>query len=176
MEFEFGGTPFDAGRAEPGSNSPYDTWSPHLKVANWSTPTLVIHGAKDYRLVETNHTLALSHLHQRLSRRSLVVVFSDFVDTTTAELLIENVQMLNRHHVVVFVSLRDPLLAAYHHKSVNSLAMVSEVAAAADLERERRRVLNRLSRLGVFVIETAPGGLRPELISTYLSIRSRELI
>merc|ERR1711965_1108868 len=87
--------------------------------------------ALDYRLVETNHTLALSHLHQRLSRRSLVVVFSDFVDTTTAELLIENVQMLNRHHVVVFVSLRDPLLAAYHHKSVNSLAMVSEVAAAA---------------------------------------------
>jgi len=130
----------------------------------------------EYRLVETNHTLALSHLHQRLSRRSLVVVFSDFVDTTTAELLIENVQMLNRHHVVVFVSLRDPLLAGYHHKSVNSLNMVSEVAAAADLERERRRVLNSLSRLGVFVIETAPGGLRPELISTYLSIRSRELI
>lgn len=132
--------------------------------------------ALDYRLVETNHTLSLSHLHQRLSRRSLIVVFSDFVDTTTAELLIENVQVLNRHHVVVFVSLRDPLLAAYHHKTVNNLAMVSEVAAAADLERERRRVLNRLSRLGVFVIETAPGGLRPELISTYLSIRARELI
>lgn len=130
----------------------------------------------EYRLVETNHTLALSHLHQRLSRRSLIVVFSDFVDTTTAELLIENMQVLNRHHVVVFVSLRDPLLEAYHRKPVNSLNNVSEVVAAADLERERRRVLDKLSRLGVFVIETAPGALRPELISTYLSIRSRELI
>ncbi|AJY45608.1 DUF58 domain-containing protein [Martelella endophytica] len=130
----------------------------------------------EYRLVETNHTLALSHLHQRLSRRSLVIVFSDFVDTTTAELLIENMQVLNRHHVVVFVSLRDPLLEAYRRKPVNSLNMVSEIVAAADLERERKRVLDKLSRLGVFVIETAPGGLRPELISTYLSIRSRELI
>ena len=130
----------------------------------------------EYRLVETNHTLALSHLHQRLSRRSLLIVFSDFVDTTTAELLIENMQVLIRHHVVVFVSLRDPLLQAYQRKPVNSLNMVSEIVAAADLERERRRVLDKLSRLGVFVIETAPDGLRPELISTYLSIRSRELI
>ncbi|PRX10228.1 UNVERIFIED_ORG: uncharacterized protein (DUF58 family) [Martelella mediterranea] len=130
----------------------------------------------EYRLVETNHTLALSHLHQRLSRRSLVVVFSDFVDTTTAELLVENVQVLNRHHVVVFVTLRDPLLETYHRRSATSTDMVAETVAASDLERERRRVLDRLSRLGVFVIETTPGGLRSELVSTYLSIRSRELI
>ena len=130
----------------------------------------------EYRLVETNHTLALSHLHQRLSRRSLVVVFSDFVDTTTAELLLENVQVLNRHHVVIFVTLRDPLLERYHRRQSDNIAMVAETVAAADLERERRRVLDSLLRLGVFVIETTPGGLRPELLSTYMTIRSRELI
>ena len=45
-------------------------------------------------------------------RRSLIVVFSDFVDPTTAELMIENVAMLNRQHLIVFATLRDPLLRA----------------------------------------------------------------
>lgn len=48
MEFEFGGVPWKAGE-----QSPYRTMSPHLKVAEWKTPTLVIHGAKDYRIAET---------------------------------------------------------------------------------------------------------------------------
>ncbi|MEF2073543.1 DUF58 domain-containing protein [Consotaella aegiceratis] len=132
--------------------------------------------ALSYRSVESNPTLAMTHLSQRLARRSLVVVFSDFVDTTTAELLLENVQMLNRHHVVVFVSLRDPLLEDYTRRSARDLAEVAESVAAAGLSRERRLVLERLMRLGVFVIDTAPGGLTTSLISAYLTIRARELI
>ena len=51
MEHEFGGKPYDLAAKAPAS--PYKRFSPHTKVENWKTPTLVIHGAKDYRLVET---------------------------------------------------------------------------------------------------------------------------
>ncbi|MCQ0987090.1 DUF58 domain-containing protein [Jiella marina] len=129
-----------------------------------------------YRAIETNHTLAMTHLGQRLSRRSLVVVFSDFVDTTTAELLVENVQVLNRHHVVVFVSIRDPLIVAYQRHAAEDLGAVAAAVAAAGLERERRLVLERLARIGVFVIDTDPGGITARLVSTYLTIKARELI
>ena len=129
-----------------------------------------------YRAIETNHTLAMTHLGQRLSRRCLVVVFSDFVDTTTAELLVENVAVLNRHHVMVFVSIRDPLLAGYRHRPVGNLSDVAGAVAAAGLERERRLVLERLARLGVFVVDTDPGGITARLVSTYLTIKARELI
>ncbi|WP_128293102.1 DUF58 domain-containing protein [Afifella aestuarii] len=130
----------------------------------------------EYRSVETNHTLAMTHLGQKLNRRSLVIVFSDFVDTTTAELLVENVAVLNRHHVVVFVSLRDPLLSDMTRHAASDLGAVASVVAAAGLERERRAVLDRLSRLGVFVIDARPGEVSARLISTYLRIRERELI
>jgi len=39
-----------------------------------------------YSEVESNHTLAMAHLNGQLNRRSLIVVFSDFVDSITAEL------------------------------------------------------------------------------------------
>ncbi|MEN3793707.1 DUF58 domain-containing protein [Fulvimarina sp. MAC3] len=129
-----------------------------------------------YRSVETNHTLAMTHLGQRLNRRSLVVVFSDFVDTTTAELLVENVQVLVKRHVVVFVSIRDPLLDAYARQLARGIEDVASAVAAAGIQRDRRMVLERLGRLGVFVIDTDPGRITAQLISTYLSIKARELI
>ncbi|KAJ1873824.1 dipeptidylpeptidase [Coemansia sp. RSA 990] len=45
-ETEFEGVPFDK---EARQN--YERWSPERNVQNWKTPTLVIHGEKDYRLV-----------------------------------------------------------------------------------------------------------------------------
>ncbi|WP_329610526.1 DUF58 domain-containing protein [Jiella pelagia] len=129
-----------------------------------------------YRAIETNHTLAMTHLGQKLSRRCLVVVFSDFVDTTTAELLVENVEVLNRHHVVAFVSIRDPLLQAYQRRAAGDLGEVAAAVAAAGLDRERRLVLDRLARLGVFVVDAEPGGITARLVSTYLNIKARELI
>ena len=47
-----------------------------------------------YSAAETNFTLGLVELGQRLRRRSLVVVLTDFVDTVTAELMVENLARL----------------------------------------------------------------------------------
>ena len=130
----------------------------------------------DYESVETNHTLAMAHLHTRLKRRSLVVVFSDFVDTTTAELLVENITVLNRAHVIVFVALRDPGLEAIANSAPDGMTDVARAVSAAQMLRERRLVMERLQRLGVFVVDTLPEQATARLISTYLTIKSREII
>ncbi|KAK9768457.1 Dipeptidyl-peptidase 5 [Basidiobolus ranarum] len=46
-EFDFGGTPWD-----PKAKRVYQHWSPSKYVNKWTTPTLVIHGGKDYRIVD----------------------------------------------------------------------------------------------------------------------------
>ena len=130
----------------------------------------------DYTTVETNYTLALAHLNARLNRRSLLVIFSDFVDTTTAELLIENIGVLNRHHVIVFVTLRDPGLEQRVRTDKPDLPTMAEAVVAADMLRDRQVVLDKLSRMGVMVIDTEPGKLTSRLISTYLMIKAREMI
>lgn len=129
-----------------------------------------------YTTVESNHTLALAHLGGQLRRRSLLVVFSDFVDTTTAELLVENLGVLNRAHVIVFVTLRDPALEARVEGAARDADAVAEAVVAADMLRERQLVLDRLARMGVICLESAPGELTARLLSTYLDIKARELI
>ncbi|MEJ2124433.1 MAG: DUF58 domain-containing protein, partial [Alphaproteobacteria bacterium] len=64
----------------------------------------------NYNYHETNFTLGLAELNARLKRRALVILFTDFVDTITAELLIESMQRIANKHVVVFVTLRDSFL------------------------------------------------------------------
>ncbi len=132
--------------------------------------------ALKYETVETNHTLGLSHLSGRLARRSLIIVFSDFVDSITAELMVENLTVLTRRHLVLFVALRDPALAALAHPAQVSMDAVAKSVAATQLLHERRSVLDRLARLGVICLDTTPEALTPALLSRYIDIKSRELI
>lgn len=132
--------------------------------------------ALGYETRETNHTLAMTHLLGRLQRRSLVVVFSDFVDTTTAELLVENVRLLGRRHVVVFVALRDPSLERLATAAPRSLDEVAAGVAAGEMRRERLIVMERLARLGIVVLDVEPSAVTARLVSTYLDLKAREVV
>ncbi|MBY5854554.1 DUF58 domain-containing protein [Rhizobium leguminosarum] len=129
-----------------------------------------------YETQETNHTLGLTHLSGRLKRRSLVVIFSDFVDTITAELMIENMQVLARHHFVVYVALRDPMLAKLIEPEETTLDAVARSVAARQILQERRAVMEKLARLGVLCLDSTPEALTSDLIARYIEIKSREMI
>jgi uncharacterized protein (DUF58 family) len=129
-----------------------------------------------YSSIETNHTLALATLHERLNRRSLIVVFSDFVDPLSAELLLEHLAVLNRHHVLVFVSLHDPLLQNLVNDRVETMDGVARSVSASNLLAERRLVFEKMSSMGIDVIETTPVEMTPNLLNTYLAIKAKELI
>lgn len=61
----------------------------------------------DYSNEETNFTLALTTLASRLDRRSLVIIFTDFVDPISAELMLRTVGRLTERHLVLFMMIRD---------------------------------------------------------------------
>lgn len=132
--------------------------------------------ALEYSSVESNHTLALAHLNGLLNRRSLVIVFSDFVDSITAELMVENLAVLNRHHLLIFVALNDPALQQITSPDDLSLNNVAKAVAGGQIEKERQLVLDKLRRLGVVCLDISPDQLTPELVSAYLDIKARELI
>ncbi len=130
----------------------------------------------DYSDRETNFTLGLTSIAQRLSRRSLIVVLTDFVDTISAELMIENLDRLSRRHVVIFVALQDPGLAATAGGKPASLLDLNRAVVAGGLLRDREVVLRRLRRLGILPIDAAPAQVTPRLINTYLEVKRLEKI
>jgi len=129
-----------------------------------------------YQHEETNFTVALAELSARLSRRSLVILLTDFVDTVTAELMLENVYRLARKHLVVFVTLRDPSLAELIHATPNTLADLHRSVVAEEFTREREVVLEKLHRVGVHTIDATPRQVSTQLLNSYLDIKRRELL
>jgi uncharacterized protein (DUF58 family) len=130
----------------------------------------------DYSDRETNYTLSLTSISQRLSRRSLIVVLTDFVDTIAAELMVENLDRLSRRHAVIFVALQDPGLAATAAGAPATLFDLNRAVVAGGLLRDREVVLKRLRRLGIYPIDAAPAQVTTRLINTYLDIKRRERI
>ena len=63
METEFGGPAYT--EASLSKESPYQKYTPSAKIHEWETPTLVIHGAKDFRLVESEGISTFTALQRR---------------------------------------------------------------------------------------------------------------
>jgi uncharacterized protein (DUF58 family) len=133
-------------------------------------------GELSYSTAETNFTLGLTALLARLSRRSLVIVLTDFVDTVTAELMVENLTRLGRRHLCVFVALRDPLFAELSGAPPASMLDVHRAVVADALLFDRDVVLKRLGRRGIYCIDAPPERVGPALVNRYLEIKRREMI
>jgi uncharacterized protein (DUF58 family) len=129
-----------------------------------------------YQHQETNFTLGLAELNARLKRRALVILFTDFVDTITAELLIESMQRVANRHVVVFVTQRGSVLQRAVEAAPREFTDVAQSVIAHDFLRERSIVLERLERLGVHCLDVPSRGLSVALINRYLLIKQRGLI
>ena len=130
----------------------------------------------DYSSSEPNTTWALTELSRRLRRRTLIVLFTDFVDSISAALMMPAVHRLSRRHVVLFVTLRDPLLNQLAAAKPASDEDLHRAALASDLIQERELVLESLRVDGAQIIATHANELGPALIDHYLHVKRRELV
>ena len=130
----------------------------------------------DYGEDETNYTLGLTQLGASLKRRSLIVVFTEFADTTSAELMIENLTRLLRRHLVLFVALRDSDLERLTQAEPRDAETVSRAVTAHALLRARDLVIARLARLGVRIVDAPAERLGPALISAYLDLKRSDAL
>ncbi len=130
----------------------------------------------DYVPREPNFTLALATLTARLRRRSLIVLFSDFADPTSAEIMVESVERLVRHHLVIFVTMEDEELSDLTEAEPATLRDLATAVAADGLARQRQLVLQRLRHLGVDVIEAPWQAIGYRLLDRYLAAKRAEAI
>jgi len=130
----------------------------------------------DYHLTETNFTYGMTDLSTRLNRRSLVIVFTDFVDTVSAELMIDNMRRMSRRHLVLFVSLRDPVPDRLSKASPQNVDSLHRAVIADEYLQERALVMRRLRRHGVQCIDANPKDVSTRLINRYLEIQRREMV
>ncbi|GAA4043987.1 DUF58 domain-containing protein [Parerythrobacter jejuensis] len=132
--------------------------------------------ALEYQSEEPNFTLGLATLSARLRRRSLIVLFSEFTDPTSAELMIESISRLIEKHIVLFVTFEDTELEALRRAEPESMDAIAGAVTADSLARQRQLVHERLRHMGVDIIEAPHDRMGFAVIDRYLRIRRSEAI
>lgn len=125
---------------------------------------------------ETNYTLGLATIGARLKRRALIVVFTEFADATSAELMIAAAQRLVSKHLLMFVVLADSELERMAAAVPDDATALTSATIAADLLRDRQLVIARLRRMGALVVEAPAQGLSAKLLDTYIRVKRRGTI
>jgi uncharacterized protein (DUF58 family) len=128
----------------------------------------------DYR--ESDHAKAMQLLANRHPKRSLVVTLTDFVDTTTATDLVTHLGQAARRHVVLLAALQDRFLARAAVASVHVSREGFRRAAALDLLKDRREVLEQIRHRGGLVLDATPADLSPRLLNRYLEVVLRGMV
>jgi len=125
----------------------------------------------DYAHVESNFTLALTTLSTQLNRRSLIILFTEFTDATSADLMIRAAGRLVKKHRLLFVVIKDEEVEAEERRRPASGADVTRANVAAAMLRDRQLVIARLQRLGADVIEVPADAMGASAVEAYLGIK-----
>ena len=99
------------------------------------------------------------------------MVFTEFADATSAELMVENLGRLLRRHAVLFIAPRDEALEAITRAEPVNAEAVSRAVTAHALVRERDLVIARLVRRGVRIVDAPTDRIGAALISAYLDLK-----
>ncbi len=130
----------------------------------------------DYSGEETNYTFALTTLATRLTRRSMIVLFTEFTDLTSADFMVRAAKRMVETHLLLVVVLRDEELETIADAMPRRPADITRAVTAAALIRDRRLVLTRLQHLGVHVIESEYDRVGDRLVAGYIDLKRRNLL
>ena len=104
------------------------------------------------------------------------MLFTDFVDSISAEILIDSIGHIANRHALMFVTLRDQDFEAMVDKQPETFTEAASAVIAQDFLQERAVVFERLNRMGVACLDVTVGGLSVSLLNRYMAIKKQGLI
>lgn len=119
---------------------------------------------------------AFGQLARRVSRRSLMIVFTDVLDLEASRDLVAHALRLGARHRVLVVTVTDPSVLVARDAPVDRSARAYEWAAAEELLAARRQSFEALQRGGVLGLDVEAGRLSPALVERYLELKERALL
>jgi uncharacterized protein (DUF58 family) len=123
---------------------------------------------------EANHTLALTDLGSKIARRSLIILFTDFIDEISADLMLESLQRLSKKHLIIFVAFKDEVLEALATKAPQSPEDITRSVFARKLLTQRETVYATLKRFGIEVLEAETEAMALSVVLKYLALKRED--
>jgi uncharacterized protein (DUF58 family) len=121
---------------------------------------------------EADHVQAAARLLSDQKRRSLVVWMTDVPDTAMTPEVVQAASQLMPRHLVLFLVIGQPDLAAVATRKPESVTDMFLTAAAQEVVYRRELLLARLRARGALALEVS-ARLSPTLVNAYLDIKQR---
>jgi uncharacterized protein (DUF58 family) len=128
------------------------------------------------RMVEPNYPAAFTYLAKQLRRRSLLVIFTDVIDSAASSALVAHLGRAAERHLPIAVAIRNPDLEAAATLTASDEATVYRRTAAEELLQARAAALTSMQRSGVLVADTRPQDAVPSVVNRYLDVKRRGLL
>ena len=126
--------------------------------------------------LEGDHLQAVSALLSTQKRRSLVVWLTDFPETAMTPEVIDAASEAASRHLVLFVVIGQPDLAALAAAEPDSVTNMYRTTAAQEALHRREVLLAKLRQRGALAVEVSSAAASVTLVNSYLDVKQRNLL
>jgi uncharacterized protein (DUF58 family) len=117
-----------------------------------------------------DYLTACETLHQRLDKRTLIVMLTNLRDEDSSPLL-PALKLLRKNHLVLLANLREVSLELLQHQAIDSFDDALTYAAGAEYLEARQKTFAQLRHSGVHMIDTLPDQLPIQLVNKYWELK-----
>ena len=129
------------------------------------------------RLVAPDFEELFVFLRRHITRRSLVILFTDLSDPLQAESFVRDARLISRQHVVIVCMIRPERAAPlFSRTSVDSVDDLYAELGGHLLWHDLQEVAAVLGRQGVHVSFPDSSALSVEAVSRYMEVKNRQLL
>lgn len=127
-------------------------------------------------LTYVDYLALFKELNVRLTRRSLLCVFTDFLDEEQASTMVAPLHRLARRHVPLCLSVKDTALQKLLRTAPPGPEEAFQHAVASELLTDREVLKARVSQGGVQMMDVQPDELSLAAVNRYLDIKARGVL
>ncbi len=124
-------------------------------------------------LTYVDYLALFRELNVRLLRRSLLCVFTDFLDEDQAATMVGPMRRLAKRHVPVCLSIKDAALHRLLRTTPADTEVAYQHAVASELLLEREAAKRKVGQDGVTVIDVEADALSLAAVNKYLEVKAR---
>ncbi|HEY9626268.1 MAG TPA: DUF58 domain-containing protein [Coleofasciculaceae cyanobacterium] len=124
-------------------------------------------------LQEPDYLGSVTTITNQQTRRALVVLITDLIDTTASAELLAAMARLTPRYLPFCVTLRDPQIDARANQPTQEIDASYGRAVAIDLLNQRQVALATLKQKGVLILDAPANQITEELVDRYLRLKAR---
>lgn len=125
---------------------------------------------------ESNYELLYTAVRNKISVRSLLILYTNFESIYAMERILPILRKLNRFHLLLVVFFENTELVKYAGEDSSDIREIYYRMVASKIIDEKEQIIYKLRLFGIQSIQTTPENLTLSVLNKYLELKARGMI